>query len=78
MQDFWKKIRGWWQIFTTLFIVFAVGSYWVYNQEALIPRVEALEVSTAKQKSTLERLDYNVQLIGRQVGVQPLAKPDGE
>lgn len=41
-------------------------------------KIATIEQAQASQEKTLERMDYNIQIIGRKVGVQPLRRPENE
>lgn len=53
MQEAWIRIRAYWHIGTTIFIVLISAIYWVHDQSGLVPRVEALETLSAEHTTTL-------------------------
>lgn len=71
MSDIFKTI-------TAIIVILFCGAYWVFTQNGLVPRVEALEAKQNNQKNILDRMDYNVQIIAQKIGVEPLKKPDDE
>lgn len=64
MQKFWMKIRPWWHIGTTLFIIVCSVIYWVHDQSELIPRVEALELKMEKLDLVKQRVEDIADFIG--------------
>jgi hypothetical protein len=51
------------------------GDYsWISKVSAFDARITAVE----GQKETIQRMDYNIQIIAKKVGVRPLKKDSGE
>lgn len=78
MQIFWRKIGPYWHIMTGLFVMIVSSILWVNNVTGYDGRIIMLETVQNKQQKQLTRMDYNVQLIGRAIGVKPLVKEDDE
>jgi hypothetical protein len=57
------------------------GAAWATLQHTVsehTDKIASIEVNQNSQEKILDRMDYNVQIIARQVGVKPLKKADDE
>lgn len=81
----WYWISPYWHIITTMvgFTVFAV--LWFGKVDAYDGRIidnatdiQTLKGAQAEQKVISTRMDYNIQIIARKIGVVPLKKGDDE
>lgn len=78
VQRIWRQISPYWHIFTTILAAFIITLYWIHDVSGYGGRIAALEDTQTKQARTLTRMDYNIQIIARKIGVVPLRKRDGE
>lgn len=78
MNKLWQKYAPYWHIcMAILFCVFWVITNWT-KVDGYEGRISTLEIMKAKQEKKITRMDYNIQLISRAVGVKPLEKGDDE
>lgn len=78
MNNLWHKYSPWFHL-TGLFLTmaFTAGIVWAnvggYKQD-----IDNLKIAKISQEKKIARMDYNIQLIGRAVGIKPLSKGDDE
>lgn len=78
VDRWWHKVRAYWHIGSFIvMMIFIAATNWS-KVLAYDGRITTLESKQEKQDKKLTRMDYNVQLIGRAVGVKPLEKGDDE
>ena len=76
VQRVWKSITLHWHIFFFIVSTFVAAVIWVKDVSSYGGRLSAVEQSQQSQDERLTRMDYNVQMIARKVGVKPLERPN--
>jgi hypothetical protein len=67
-----NKMKGDWRFWKWMLTIAVIGILWVGTVSASVVKVADIENVQTKQEKKITRMDYNIQLIGRAVGVQPL------
>lgn len=78
MQRFWFRIAPYWHLGAAIIWGCIITAWWVHDVSGYSGRIETVENKQNKQEKIITRMDYNVQIIARQVGVKPLEKGEDE
>jgi hypothetical protein len=70
----WFDYVLFWPVVGTLAGVTINGLFWAHDVSSAVAKVPIIEEIQVKQEKKITRIDYNIQLIGRKVGV-PILEP---
>lgn len=76
LRQYWKIIAG---LFWALWLIINLAIQQAQSYDAYLnTRIDTNATDIGSVKDTLKRVDYNIQIIARKVGVVPLKKDSGE
>lgn len=78
MNRIWRKYAPYWHIGTGLIAIMIAVILQIQNVLGYDGRISALEIFKTKEERQITRMDYNIQIIGRAVGVKPLTREEDE
>lgn len=68
----WEKVSEDWRFWAWIGALSVTATLWAGTVTASVLKVSQLEDTQNKQQRCLARMDYNIQMIGRAVGISPL------
>lgn len=72
----WRSISPYWHVLTFIASTIIACVIWVNDVSSYGGRILTLEEHRRRDNERLIRMDYNVQMIARKVGLKPLERPD--
>jgi hypothetical protein len=76
---FLKTAKEYWEISLGIFMALVISIWWVRDVSGYGPAIEGLQIAKEKQDTLIvkqgkavTRMDYNIQIIARKIGVEPL------
>jgi hypothetical protein len=72
MKIIWGRIIARWEIFVVLGGLLIGAIIWVHDVSGYGGEIERLKTNSGHQGAVITRMDYNIQIIARKIGVEPL------